>query len=359
MATNNRLLSLDVLRGLTVAGMILVNNGNGDTFSMLLHSEWNGLTPCDLVFPFFLFIMGVSCYLSLSKGLFAPTQQTIRRILKRTVLLFLIGLFINWFAMALWDQTLDVSHLRLWAVLQRIALCYFFVSMFALFVNHRYTIPVTLALLAVYAVILLAGNGYSQDPTENILARVDTYLFGKDHLYRYSPIDPEGLLGTISGVAHTLIGFYCGKLIKSSAGIEQTMCRLFAVGTASILSGYLLSYLLPLNKCIWSPSYALVTCGLGASLLALIMFLIDYHTCPPYRYRFFLVFGMNALALYVASELFAVIFGWSGLSTMYYDTLSSFIPYARLTSLAYALTMVLFIFAIGYLLYRKRIFIKL
>ena len=209
-----RLLSLDILRGITVAGMILVNNGWGESFEMLRHAEWNGMTPCDLVFPFFLFIMGISCYLSLVKSEFKPTPQVVRRVVKRTVLLFAIGLFINWFDHAIGGDFLCFGHLRIFAVLQRIALCYGVVSLFALFCNHKYTIPVAIGLLVIYSAILVFGNGYVEDASVNVLAQVDLHLFGYDHLYHWSPVDPEGLLGTISSVAHVLFGFYCGRIIR-------------------------------------------------------------------------------------------------------------------------------------------------
>ena len=137
MASSQRLLSLDILRGITVAGMILVNNGWDESFEMLQHSKWNGMTPCDLVFPFFLFIMGISCYLSLVKSEFKPTAPVVRRIVKRTILLFVIGLFINWFDHAIEGDFLCFGHLRIWAVMQRIALCYGIVSLFALFCFTR------------------------------------------------------------------------------------------------------------------------------------------------------------------------------------------------------------------------------
>ena len=156
---SQRLLSLDLLRGMTVAGMILVNNGNGDSFAMLRHSEWNGMTPCDLVFPFFLYIMGLSTYLSLSKTGFQATRPVVWKIVRRTLLLFLIGEGIIWFSHAIDGDLLCFDHLRIFAVLQRIALCYFFVSLFALTVSHRYTVPVIILLLALYSVLLLFGNG--------------------------------------------------------------------------------------------------------------------------------------------------------------------------------------------------------
>ena len=312
-SNSQRLLSLDVLRGLTVAGMILVNNGYGESFEMLRHAQWNGMTPCDLVFPFFLFIMGISCYLSLSKSQFTATRPVLFKIVKRTILLFAIGLFINWFDHAIWGDVLCFGHLRLWAVLQRIALCYFFASMFALYANHRYTIPTIIGLLAVYTLILLLGNGYAEDASVNVLAQVDLNLFGYDHLYHKSPVDPEGLLGTISGVAHVLLGFYCGRLIKQKKNVEQKALAVFVLGTICVIAGYLLSYGLPLNKRIWSPSYVFMTCGLAALLQALFIYTIDICKKKGWT-KFFHVFGVNALALYVSSELLAILFGRFGIS---------------------------------------------
>lgn len=355
---NKRLISLDVLRGMTVAGMILVNNGYGESFEMLRHSAWNGMTPCDLVFPFFLFIMGVSMYVSMAKYSFQPTATVIRKVLKRTVLLFVIGLAIHWFDMALWGNPWDFAHLRIWAVLQRISLCYFFASLFALFCNHRFLLPTIIGLLVIYTVILLAGNGYAEDAQANILAQVDLKLFGYDHLYHKGPVDPEGLVGTISGVAHVLLGFYCGKFIKTKKTIEQKALAVFVLGTACVILGYLLSYGLPLNKRIWSPSYVLVTCGLAALLLALFMFIIDIRNQKEWA-KPFQVFGVNALALYVASELLAILFGRFGISPAIYNALHAAIPGLKWASLAYALTFVCINYLIGYILWKRKIFIKL
>ena len=372
----NRLLSLDILRGITVAGMILVNNGWGVSFEMLGHAEWNGMTPCDLVFPFFLFIMGISCYLSLVKSEFKPTPKVIRRIIKRTVLLFAIGLFINWFDNAIEGDLLCFGHLRIWAVMQRIALCYGIVSLFALFCNHRYTIPVVVGLLIIYTAILVLGNGYAQDASVNVLAQVDLNLFGYDHLYHKSPVDPEGLLGTISSVAHVLLGFYCGKLIRQKDTVSDKVIALFVVGTILVIGGYLLSYGLPLNKRIWSPSYVMVTCGLASLLQAILMYVIDLSgskflrpfgskrqsrvfTLHSSLLTFFRVFGVNALALYVSSELLAILLGNLGVSEVVYNAIHTIIPPLKFASLAYALYFVALNFLIGYVLYRKKIYIKL
>jgi predicted acyltransferase len=358
MASSQRLLSLDILRGITVAGMILVNNGWGESFEMLGHSKWNGMTPCDLVFPFFLFIMGISCYLSLVKSEFKPTPQVIRRIVKRTVLLFVIGLFINWFDHAIEGDLLCFGHLRIWAVMQRIALCYGIVSLFALFCNHKYTLHTIVGLLVIYTAIIVLGNGYEYDADVNILAQADLKLFGYDHIYHKSPVDPEGLMGTISSVAHVLLGFYCGMLIRKRETVEQKVIALFVVGAIGVIGGYLLSYGLPLNKRIWSPSYVLMTCGLASLLQALLMYVIDIQKKSGWT-TFFHVFGVNALALYVSSELLAILLKNIGVSEVIYNGIHAVIPALKWASLAYAIYFVMLNFAIGYVLYRKKIYIKL
>ena len=358
MASSQRLLSLDILRGITVAGMILVNNGWGESFEMLGHSKWNGMTPCDLVFPFFLFIMGISCYLSLVKSEFKPSPQVIRRIVKRTVLLFVIGLFINWFDHAIEGDLLCFGHLRIWAVMQRIALCYGIVSLFALFCNHKYTLHTIVGLLVIYTAIIVLGNGYEYDADVNILAQADLKLFGYDHIYHKSPVDPEGLMGTISSVAHVLLGFYCGMLIRKRETVEQKVIALFVVGAIGVIGGYLLSYGLPLNKRIWSPSYVLMTCGLASLLQALLMYVIDIQKKSGWT-TFFHVFGVNALALYVSSELLAILLKNIGVSEVVYNGMHAVIPALKWASLAYAIYFVMLNFAIGYVLYRKKIYIKL
>ena len=292
--------------------------------------------------------------------------------------------------------------------MQRIALCYFFVSMFALYVyrgrphGDRLIILAIVVLLAAYTAIIVWGNGYSQDPEANILARADRALFGYDHLYHKSPVDPEGLLGTISATAHVLIGFLCGMLIKQRPALADKIIALFTVGTVCLILGYLLSFGLPLNKRIWSPSYALVTCGLAALLQALLISLFDRHPSPsslhhpPFTLHpscvpsvasdqrssapftnllppssFLLppvtalvsqlgkVFGMNALALYVGSELLSILFGHFGVATIIYDALHAVIAAPKWASLTYALVFVAINYLLGYCLYRRRIFIKL
>lgn len=362
-----RLQSLDVMRGLTVAMMILVNNGYGESFTQLRHSQWNGMTLCDLVFPFFLFMMGVSTFLSLKKCNFTATPDILRKIFRRTIVLFVIGLAIHWFDHAISGDWLCFGHLRVWGVMQRIALCYLAVSLMALYIPHRLFIPVAIILLAGYSVILLLGHGYAYDATTNILAQADLSIFGYDHLYHKSPVDPEGLISTLPSIAHTMIGFLVGKGLTTSGRPTPPALRWTAIGTSLLAVGLLLAFWLPLNKRIWSPTYVLVTCGLAVLLLVVLMRFIDTPTknsdSSPSKSpvtTFFLIFGCNPLFLYVCSEVLAIFFGHIGLSSAFYqNVVHALISPEKWASLAYATSFMLLHAFIGWLLYRKRIFIKI
>lgn len=354
-----RLISLDVVRGITVAGMILVNNGYGPTFSPLKHAEWNGLSISDLVFPFFLFIMGVSLYISLSKRGFDFTPQKFGKILKRTVILLLLGIAINWLDMAFEGMPGAFGELRFWAVLQRIAVCYIVASVIALTVKHRYILPIAIALLIIYTLIIIFGHGYAPSKEFNIIYKVDAWMIGDAHMYHKSPVDPEGLLSTISALTNVLFGFYCGMKIQQTKPLARKVNYLLIIGSILCLVGLIINYALPFNKRIWSPTFALVTSGFCALLFALIMTAIDRDQIRNPLITFFRAFGINALILYISSELMAIIFGHLGISDLIYEGVSLLIPYPKLTSLLYALIFVMMNSAIAYLLYRKRIYIKL
>lgn len=358
-AKPKRLQSLDIVRGLTVAGMIVVNNGHTGSFQALRHEQWNGLSICDLVFPFFLFIMGISIYLSFSGRGFVLNGAMMRKIARRTLVLLLLGLFINWFDKAIDGNPACFDELRFWAVLQRIALCYFIVSVFALTVSHRYTLGTALGLLAVYTAIIVCGDGYAYDPDSNIIARVDRALFGYAHLYHKSPVDPEGLLGTVSATATVMLGFFCGMKIKTARTTADKTGELFYVGALMAVAGFIVSFALPVNKRIWSPSFVLVTAGLCALILAIVMKWTDIDRRRGLLTTFFTVFGVNALALYVASEFLAIVLGHFGVTDTVFAFIASAIPVPQLASLTYALLFLMLNFAIGYLLWRRRVFIKI
>lgn len=359
MGDSARLQSLDVVRGITVAAMIMVNNGYRDSFEMLRHADWNGLSVSDFVFPFFLFIMGVSIYLSLSKSKFEFSGYIFGKIVKRTVLLLLIGIAINWLEMAVHGDYLNFAELRFWAVLQRIALCYFFTSLIALFFNHRLILPIAFLLLIGYSIIIVQGNGYSADRALNILYITDSRLFGDSHLYHKSAVDPEGLISTMSALSNVLFGFYCGMKLKGKGNMMLKSLHCFMPGTLLLVLGFMVNFFLPVNKHIWSPSFALITSGACALCLGVFVKWVDNDHYSGPLIGFFNVFGANALLLYITSEIMAIAFGASGISAWIYGICISFIPVLPLASLCYALIYVFLNFLIGLPLYLKHIYIKL
>lgn len=358
-----RLLSLDVLRGMTVAGMILVNNGGGKhSFAPLNHSVWNGMTPCDLVFPFFLFMVGVSIFISLNRHAGEPGMVT--KIFKRTIIMFVIGVALHAWDMLIWGDAAEIpGTLRLWGVLQRIALSYCGASLLFLAFKGRHLWKITITLLVIYAIILLVGNGYSEVAEENWVGKVDRILFG-DHIYKKvidgrSPVDPEGLVGVISGIAHALLGVICGKAIMSGKEVGEKIMNILVIAVGLIIAGYLLSYGLPLNKRIWSPSYVLVTCGLAAGLLGLFTWIIDLKGYVKWS-TVFQWFGLNALFVYVLSEMFPSVFGVTGISGLIFDGWAAiFGEISPWSFLFYALTLVAMMAFFAWLLFRKKIIIKI
>ena len=362
---NNRLVSLDVLRGLTIVGMIIVNNGVGERcFVPLEHAAWNGLTPTDLVFPFFLFMVGVSIALSLGK--YSPAAPlplakgtALRKVVVRSVKLFLIGLLLTFSGPLLRGKPIPeiLEGLRIWGVLQRIALCYLLAALISLYVRPQHLWRVIAGLLVAYTAILLLGNGYAADET-NLACIIDRALVGPSHVYAHSPVDPEGLLGTLSAVAHTLIGVVVGFMIKKASPLSDRLVCIFSLATALSLGGYLLSYGLPINKTIWSPSYTLLTSGIAAALLAWLTVLTDLRGWTAW-YRPFQWFGTNAITLFVGSGLLARIFIPLHIPRIVYDAYLSTGISAEWASLAYALTFLALMTAVAYWMYRKQIFLKL
>lgn len=353
-----RLLSLDVMRGITIVGMIVVNNAGGPlSYDSLRHSAWNGLTPCDLVFPFFLFIMGVTTYLSLSKSDFKASWPVIRKILWRAGMIIFIGWALHWVELVCKGRPWDFGHLRLTGVLPRIGLCFGIVSLMALGMSRRAMVWSAVVLMVIYTVLVCCFNGYVADET-NFNAVVDRFLIGESHLYHKSPIDPEGLAGTIAAVAHTIIGFCCGSLIKSRKPLADRTVILFVCGFALMAGGFLLTEWMPLNKRIWSPTFVLVTTGLAALLLATLIYVIDMREKRSWSV-FFECFGVNPLFLYVLSELMSIVMGRFGNKQAVYEGILSFCPDPYLASAVYAVAFMLIVGAVGYPLYRRRIYIKL
>lgn len=326
---------------MTMAFMVLVNlpGSWSAVFPLFRHAAWNGMTPTDFIFPNFLFVMGVSMFFSLRKQDFTLNGK----MLKRFLLLLGIGLLIN-----------TVSHfvygtesIRFTGVLQRFALCFGASALIICKVNHRHLPWVITGILAAYSALLLLGNGFEYGPG-NILSRVDRALLG-NHLYNDQGIDPEGLLSTLPAIAHTLIGFLVGKILASG-----DFRKMDSLGTALLVAGLLLQYLLPLNKKVWSPSFVLVACGLGTLLLGLLHYIIDERGWWK-RTGLFMVFGTNAIFCYLMSDVLTWTFHLTGFRSWAMSVMGTN-PW---TSLLFAVFSVLLVYLVTLPLYRRKIFIKL
>ena len=377
-------MAVDILRGITIAAMILVNNPGGpeeEGFAPLLHAEWIGLTPTDLIFPTFMFIMGITTYLSLRKFNFTWSLTCARKIAKRAFLLWGIGLALVWlFAFTRGMISADnadlgffermgvaansFAHMRLLGVLPRLGICYGLAAVIALSVNHKFIPWLIAGIFVAYYILLELGNGYAHDTT-NILDVIDKIILGEGHVYKWDSPDPEGFLSTFPALAHVLIGFCVGKVIMSLDNLNDKIERMFIIGALLIIGGALLAYLCPISKKLWTPTFAMVTCGIGCTLLALLTWANDKHHHVNGVTKFFDVFGVNPLALYVLSDLLLIpismlpLFGGHTLhQILYSNVLTAFLPVAW-ASVTYAILYVLLNWIVGYYLWKKKIYIKL
>ena len=368
-----RLLSLDAFRGLTVAGMILVNNPGdwGHIYAPLEHEPLNGWTPNDLIFPFFLFIVGVSVTYALGD---TKTQQgVIGKILKRSLTLFLLGLFLNFF------PKFDISTVRIPGVLQRIALVYLACSLIFLKTTPRQQLYILGGLLVGYWLLLtvvpVPGVGYANlEPTTNLAAWLDRTVITPAHVYKPAKVwDPEGLLSTLPAISTGMLGLLTGTWLRSNRPATDKVAWLFTAGCGLTLGGLLWGGFFPINKALWTSSYVLLAGGLAMLGLALCYWLVDIRTGFARDYRWgilpFVAFGVNAITVFFLSGLIPRVMslikvgGVSGspvgLKEYLYQTFVA-PPFAdpQMASLAGALTFVLIWFVILWIMYRKGVIIK-
>lgn len=408
---NQRYYSLDVFRGATVALMILVNNPGswGNIYSPLKHAPWHGVTPTDLVFPFFLFAVGNAMAFVMPRLEAAGDRVFWRKVIKRTLLIFAIGLFLNWWPFARWqnDQLLfngwtwinsegKVMGVRILGVLQRIALCYFFASVMVYYLKARGAFLAGLILLLLYWLFCILGN--PADPYS--LAGwagtdIDKAFLGEVHMYRGETLngkpyvfDPEGLISTIPAIVQVIFGYLAGDyILKRGKHIQEvdnhavkgfeiyrTLTGLFIAAVALLITAYCWSLTFPLNKKIWTSSYVVLTSGLAIVVLATFIYAIEVKKITGWWTRFFDVFGKNALFVFALSAFLpkglrliripngvnaqgqpAYISPWNWI----YERVYKFIPGApEIGSLAFALTVIFFMWAICYWMDKKKIYIK-
>jgi predicted acyltransferase len=370
-ATTGRLVSLDVFRGITIAGMVLVNNpGSWEHIHWPLeHAQWHGWTPTDLVFPFFLFIVGVAITLAFGRRLESDRSKRdlYFKIIKRTLIIFGLGLLLNGF------PYFNLAELRIPGVLQRIAVCYFFASVIFLNTKVRAQLLIAISLLILYrlltAFVHAPGFAAGDLSKEGSLASfVDRVVFGQ-HVWAQAKVyDPEGLLSTIPALVTTLIGILTGHWLRTEKTAHEKVAGMFVAGMVCIVLGWAWNPLFPINKALWTSSYVLFSGGLALQFLAFCYWLIDIKGHRLWA-RPFEVFGMNAIVLYVGSALMAELMGLitvtgaggqpTDLKTWIYERLFASWASPVNASLAFAIAFVLVWLGLMWILYRRKIFIRI
>ncbi|MBN1301343.1 MAG: DUF5009 domain-containing protein [Melioribacteraceae bacterium] len=370
MLKSERLMSLDVFRGITIAGMILVNNPGSwsHIYPALRHAEWHGCTPTDLIFPFFLFIVGVAVTFSLTKRKERGDDQKmlIFQILRRSIILFVLGLILAGF------PYFDLSTIRIPGVLQRIAIVYLITSIIFLKAGIRYQVVLTLLFVLIYwgllTLIPVPGVGYANlEPTTNLGAWLDNILLG-GHLWSATKVwDPEGLLSTIPAISTALIGVLTGHLLKSDKDGSVKTVWMFVAGGVLMLSGYIWDGWFPINKNIWTSSYVLYTAGLALNFLAFCYWFIDVLNYKKWAVPF-QIYGLNAITVFFLSgiigrAMYLIKFTRSDgseislKSLIYKNIFVSWLEPIN-ASLAFALTYVALWYLLVWFLYKRSIFIK-
>ncbi len=367
-AQGGRLDSLDAFRGITIAGMLIVNNPGswGAIYAPLRHAEWHGWTPTDLIFPFFLFIVGVSMAFSFAaqtaRG--ASRAGVLRRAAKRAAIIFGLGLVLHAF-----PDFLDLSTLRIPGVLQRIALAFLVATPLVLWLGARGRIAAVAILLlgywALQTLTTVPGNGPSRlEPGADLGAWLDRAVFGTQHLWSQSRTwDPEGLLSTLPAVATVLLGSFAGDWLRGARAPLDKTVGLFVAGNVGLVAGLAWGAVFPINKPLWTSSYVVFTAGMACHTLALCYWLIDVRGRRGWATPF-IIFGTNAIAAFFLSSLFARVIGMvhvaDGVSLkgwLYGTFLQSWLAPVN-ASLAFALLYTSLWLAAMAVLYRRRIFIK-
>lgn len=367
---NERLISLDVFRGITIAGMILVNNPGtwSAIYPPLKHAAWNGCTPTDLIFPFFLFIVGVAITFSLSKRKIRGDNQQLLllNILRRSAILFILGLILHGF------PYFDLSEIRIPGVLQRIAVVYLITSFIFLKTSFKTQITISIILLIGYWLLMslvpVPGIGSANlDKTTNLAAWLDNFLLN-GHLWSYSKVwDPEGILSTMPALSTTLIGIIAGNWLKSENSNEVKTVWILISGNLLMLLGYIWDGWFPINKSLWTSSYVLYTGGLALIFLGFCYWLIDVKKII-WWIKPFQVYGMNAITVFFLSSLTAKLMSIIKVTNLNGETVSIktylfsniFSPlFSPITaSLIWAVLYVCIWLGFMWILYTKKIFIK-
>jgi predicted acyltransferase len=399
-----RYIALDVLRGMTVAGMITVNNPGSwaHVFPPLRHALWAGCTPTDLVFPFFLFVVGAAMAFSFAKYNESLSGKSVRKLIKRGLLIILVGLALNAFpfyplnpnpVLSCHENYMNyLQHIRLFGVLIRIGFCYMVGGMLALWLKEPKKIIPAMALLIAAEWIILAITGDASSPMVNGAkgifsaagqgsGMIDIKVVGESHVYHGEgfPFDPEGLLGILTGSCTVLLGFMIGNLVRKAQDKIKVVTQLYTIGLICLALGLIISIWQPIIKALWTGSYVLYAGGWAIIMLAFFIYFIDVKgkvkAFTPFR-----ALGMNPLFAFVMAAFFVKILGmmihWTSVTTLTsgavgprnFSVLTWFYQYVcvgligksnEISSLLFALCYVAVFTAMAYWLYKKHIVIKL
>ncbi len=380
---NQRYYSLDVFRGATVALMILVNNPGSWAyiFPPLEHAKWHGCTPTDLVFPFFLFAVGNAMAFVMPRFEEKGTAFFFKKVIKRTILIFAIGIFLNWSPFVKWEGNHLVAktweNIRILGVLQRIAICYFLASTAVYFLKTRGAFVFSAVLLLAYWLLCWFSNPADPYSLNGFFGTsIDIHILGAKHMYKGEGLtfDPEGLLSTTAAIVQVIFGYFVGQYIQQKGKSYEMLSNLFITGIVLVLTGYCWDMVMPINKKIWTSSYTIYTTGLAIITLGTLIYLIEFKEVKGAWSKFFDVFGKNPLFIFVLSgflprllalarindhvdakgkPVYLSAFGW-----FYEHICKNITNDLRVGSLVYALTMIAFYWFIVYWMDKKKIYVK-
>jgi predicted acyltransferase len=367
-----RFLSLDVFRGMSLCFMIIVNTpGSGAIpFDMLEHAPWHGFTPTDLVFPSFLFAVGNAMSFSMKKFNEMENSQVLLKIFKRTFLIFMIGYLMYWFPFFRHNEQGDIiaapfSHTRVLGVLQRIALCFGIASLMIRYLSTKAVIWTSVVFLLGYWAILMffGAPGEELTMTGNAGIFLDKFILGDLHLYHGEgiPFDPEGILSTIPSIVNVIIGYFAGKFIQEKGKGYESIAKLMLAGGLMVLIALFWHLALPINKKIWTSSFVLVTCGIDLLIIGALLYLIEVKQYVKWT-RFFVVFGKNPLFIYIVAGMLMEIIDLIFPGTHFYHWVNAnffqMVAPGKVGSLLFALSFMLVCWLVGYVLDKRKIYIR-
>ena len=370
-----RFLSLDVFRGLTIALMILVNTpGTGaKIYGYFIHAQWFGFTLADLVFPSFLFAVGNSMSFSMLKMKQAPVADFWTKVIKRTIIIFLLGYLMYWFPFFKMGESgglmlKPISETRIMGVLQRIALCYFFASVIFYYLSEKAALIISaIILLGYWAILYLFGEpGAQLEMASNAASKFDLSILGFGHIYKRDsiPFDPEGILSTLPAIVNVVFGYMAGVFIQKKGKSFEGIAKLLMIGFAMTSLALWWDLIFPMSKKLWTSPFVLYTVGLDLSIMAVLIFFIEVKKVKS-GIAFFDVFGKNPLFIYLFSELFYVTLrlipvgnGLDAFEWVSEKIFQNIFPGA-FGSLVTAVAFMLICWLLGYILHKKRIYIKI